>query len=148
MKYQFIVWLGLSLLLSIPLRAQNSIDRMVEEYSAIGGSKFTSAVERDPNTSRVKKVVKRLVVNGVNAQRFIHGFKREAQRHRHTVTNRKNDETTITMVADDKKATRVYLLKYDDRAYHSPMPPSRLSSYPNKVRPNEENRPLLQRAGS
>ena len=54
MKYQFIVWLGLSLLLSIPLRAQNSIDRMVEEYSAIGGSKFTSAVERDPNTSRVK----------------------------------------------------------------------------------------------
>ena len=63
MKYQFIVWLGLSLLLSIPLRAQNSIDRMVEEYSAIGGSKFTSAVERDPNTSRVKKVVKRLVVN-------------------------------------------------------------------------------------
>ena len=109
MKYQFIVWLGLSLLLSIPLRAQNSIDRMVEEYSAIGGSKFTSAVE---------KVVKRLVVNGVNAQRFIHGFKREAQRHRHTVTNRKNDETTITMVADDKKATRVYLLKYDDRAYH------------------------------
>ena len=80
--------------------------------------KFTSAVERDPNTSRVKKVVKRLVVNGVNAQRFIHGFKREAQRHRHTVTNRKNDETTITMVADDKKATRVYLLKYDDRAYH------------------------------
>lgn len=59
-----------------------------------------------------------LVVNGVNAQRFIHGFKREAQRHRHTVTNRKNDETTITMVADDKKATRVYLLKYDDRAYH------------------------------
>ena len=100
MKYQFIVWLGLSLLLSIPLRAQNSIDRMVEEYSAIGGTKFTSAV------------------NGVNAQRFIHGFKREAQRHRHTVTNRKNDETTITMVADDKKATRVYLLKYDDRAYH------------------------------
>lgn len=79
---------------------------------------ITSAVERDPNTSRVKKVVKRLVVNGVNAQRFIHGFKREAQRHRHTVTNRKNDETTITMVADDKKATRVYLLKYDDRAYH------------------------------
>lgn len=75
-------------------------------------------MERDPNTSRVKKVVKRLVVNGVNAQRFIHGFKREAQRHRHTVTNRKNDETTITMVADDKKATRVYLLKYDDRAYH------------------------------
>ena len=70
MKYQFIVWLGLSLLLSIPLRAQNSIDRMVEEYSAIGGSKFTSAVERDPNTRRVKK------------------------------------------------ATRVYLLKYDDRAYH------------------------------
>lgn len=57
-------------------------------------------------------------LNGVNAQRFIHGFKREAQRHRHTVTNRKNDETTITMVADDKKATRVYLLKYDDRAYH------------------------------
>ncbi len=118
MKYRFIVWLGLSLLLSMPLRAQNSIDKMVEEYSAIGGSKFTSAVERDPNTSRVKKVVKRLVVNGVNAQRFIHGFKREAQRHRHTVTNRKNDETTITMVADDKKATRVYLLKYDDRAYH------------------------------
>ena len=34
--------------------AQNAIDRMMANYSAVGESKFTSAVERDPRTRKLK----------------------------------------------------------------------------------------------
>ena len=43
---------------SLGLFAQNAIDKAVDEYSSIGNSKFTSAVERDPQTRKVLKVVK------------------------------------------------------------------------------------------
>ena len=37
--------------------AQNSIDRMMDNYSSRGTSRFTSAVEREPKTRKVLKVV-------------------------------------------------------------------------------------------
>ncbi len=117
MNYRLILLIAWILLLTPPMRAQNSIDNMVEEYSTVGGSRFTSAVERDPKTRRVKKVVKQLHVDGVNAKRFISGFKREAKRHRHTVTNTKNGQTTMTLVTDNKQGTRIYMLKYDNPSY-------------------------------
>ena len=33
--------------------AQNSIDGLIDNYSSVGMSKFTSAVERDPRTHKV-----------------------------------------------------------------------------------------------
>ena len=37
--------------------AQNRIDGMMENYSSHGMSKYTSAVERDPQTRKVRRVV-------------------------------------------------------------------------------------------
>ena len=66
--------------------AQNSIDRQVERYSAIGQSRFTSAVERDPRTRRVQKVVKVLELydKGVKASLM------RSRLNRPTATSRKN----------------------------------------------------------
>ncbi len=43
--------------MALPAMAQNSIDRMVKQHSTTGKSTFTSAVERDPATRKVVKVV-------------------------------------------------------------------------------------------
>ena len=43
--------------MAFPAMAQNSIDRMVKQHSTTGKSTFTSAVERDPATRKVVKVV-------------------------------------------------------------------------------------------
>ena len=58
--------------------AQNSIDRQVERYSAIGQSRFTSAVERDPRTRRVQKVVKVLELYDKGVKALIDAFKAES----------------------------------------------------------------------
>lgn len=41
--------------------AQNSIDGLIDNYSSVGMSKFTSAVERDPRTHKVQRLEQRLV---------------------------------------------------------------------------------------
>ncbi|MCR4764581.1 MAG: DUF5024 domain-containing protein, partial [Bacteroidaceae bacterium] len=46
------------LITTLSISAQNAIDKAVDEYSSIGKSTFTSAVERDPQTRKVLKVVK------------------------------------------------------------------------------------------
>ena len=46
---------------------QNSIDRLVEDCSSVGRSKFTSAVERDPKTRKIQKVVKVLELSDADA---------------------------------------------------------------------------------
>ena len=46
-KYLLVVLMALSCLMA---SAQNSIDRMVEQYSTLGGSSFVTAVKRNPKT--------------------------------------------------------------------------------------------------
>ena len=52
----------------VNVAAQNRIDEMIENYSSRGTSRFTSAVERDPKTRKVLKVVNVLELNqmGIN----------------------------------------------------------------------------------
>lgn len=59
--------------------AQNSIDKLVEEYSAVGTNSYTSVVERDPNTLKVGKVINVLKLSFVDAGKFISAFKRESR---------------------------------------------------------------------
>ena len=56
---QLFIWIWL-LLLSATVQAQNSIDELVENFSTVGSSSYTSAIERDPQTHQVMKVVKTL----------------------------------------------------------------------------------------
>ncbi len=58
MKNRLFIIISLLLCNSAAMTAQNKIDALVETCSAVGNTSFTSVVERDPATRKVKKVVK------------------------------------------------------------------------------------------
>lgn len=93
------------------LSAQNSIDELVANYSSRGGSKFTSAVERDPKTRSVVKVVKVLTITGLfNVQPFVKAFKAEA--HSGDFTENYDDlGMTLMLAVRSPRRNRVYMFK-------------------------------------
>lgn len=112
MRYRILFILLLMGMLSLPTSAQNAIDKMIDNYSVVGGSTFTTAVERNPSTRKVEKVVKQLHINGVRANEFVRRFKSEAKQYRNVVETRKDGETTMTLVDKGKSGSRIYMLKY------------------------------------
>lgn len=117
MRHRFILLLAVLLVLPLSLRAQNSIDKMIEEHSTVGSATFTTAVERDPKTRRVEKVVKRFNVYGYNAKSFISKFQAEAKRHSNTTTTKKGDGVTTVFTTKTKTSDRIYMLKQDSERY-------------------------------
>ena len=91
---------------------QNSIDRLVDDYSAVGRSKFTSAVERDPNTRKIQKVVKVLELSDADAGSFSAAFKREKGTGDFTEKRTENGVTTVLTVRG-KGQNRVYVMRCD-----------------------------------
>lgn len=91
---------------------QNSIDKQVERYSSIGQSRFTSAVERDPRTRKVQKVVKVLELYDKGVKAIIEAFKTESSNGDFT---EKRDNNGLTMILTTKRPrqNRVYMLKCD-----------------------------------
>ncbi len=98
--------------------AQNSIDKLVTSYSTLGNSKFTSAVERDPYTKKVKMVVKELEKFG-DVQPFVKAF-REEKRLGNFYEQRDKEKATMTLTIKHPTANRVYRLRYD-------LPPNELN---------------------
>ena len=91
---------------------QNSIDRLVENHSSVGQSKFTSAVERDPKTRKIQRVVKVLELNDADISRFTAAFKREAATG--DFTERRTDGgLTLVLTVRGKGQNRVYMMKCD-----------------------------------
>lgn len=107
-------WVAVMLLLmvgTVNMRAQNSIDELVSKYSSVGDSKFTSAVERDPVTGKVQKVVKVLQMAG-NPAPFINAFKEESKNG--TFSQKRTDDIfSMTLGIKQPKTNRVYMLKYE-----------------------------------
>lgn len=64
---------------SLAGQAQNSIDRLVEKHSTTGESVFASAIEREPASQKVIKVVKMLKSKHMNASPFIAAFENESR---------------------------------------------------------------------
>ena len=101
----------LMLLFAINLSAQNAIDKAVEEYSSIGKSTFTSAVERDPQTRKVQKVVKVLEPTDMTINRLRRAFLEEQNSGQfNVVTN--DEEETMMLTVDNSKEVRIYQLIY------------------------------------
>ena len=99
------------LIAPLALSAQNAIDKAVDEYSSIGKSSFTSAVERDPNTRKVLKVVKVLQPTDITINRLRRAFLEEQKNGQFSlVTN--EDEETITLTVESSKENRVYMMQY------------------------------------
>lgn len=107
----------LMLLVSVVATAQNSIDRMVEHFSTVGGSSFVTAVKRNPKTRKVEKVVKRLTANGVQSRQFVNTFKEEAARQKDVVTSTADGYTTMIVTVAGAKQNRIYTLRYKGNGY-------------------------------
>lgn len=100
--------LTLIVLSTVVAMAQNSIDRLVERVSGVD-NKFTSAVERDPKTGGVVKVVKMIERNGyTNIRPYISAFKKEKQTG--NFTEKRDDESLMLMlVVSSAKQNRIYM---------------------------------------
>lgn len=108
-------WLLLVIWMSIaaPALAQNKIDNLVDNYSAISTSKYTSAVERNPKTRAVVKVVKVLELSYTNIQPFVEAFRAEAN-HDDFCERKDGDALILTLACRGTKNNRIYMLKADD----------------------------------
>lgn len=91
---------------------QNSIDRLVEDCSSVGRSKFTSAVERDPKTRKIQKVVKVLELSDADAGSFSAAFKREKGTG-DFIEKRTENGITMVLTVRGKRQNRVYALRCD-----------------------------------
>lgn len=93
--------------------AQNSIDRVVGEFSTTGNAEFTSVVQRNPKTRAIEKVVKKLTTGGHNSLRIVKTFNNEAARHSCT-TNVADGFTTKIFTETDERSNRVYMMKHSN----------------------------------
>lgn len=113
---KYIITLAICLLAILPIKAQNSIDNLVERYSSTGGSSFTTAVKRNPRTRKVEKVVKTLEVEYGQGNTFYRAFKQEA--HTESWTDKaSNNEFTTLLVVNKPQQVRIYMLKRYNRNY-------------------------------
>lgn len=90
--------------------AQNSIDRMMDNYSSRGSSRYTSAVERDPATRRVRKVVNVLELRDIGIDKFIDAFRREAATGNFT-EKRAEGSLTLMLTVRGARQNRIYMLR-------------------------------------
>lgn len=90
--------------------AQNSIDGLIDNYSSVGMSKFTSAVERDPRTHKVLKVVKVLQLEQIGIKDFIKAFKGEAKTGDFS-EKYDDDGCTLMLTTQNAKQNRIYMLR-------------------------------------
>ncbi len=114
----YILLLSALLCLSHPSLAQNKIDQLVEKFSTIGHGTFTSAVERDPKTRKVKRVVKVLETRGDVISSLKSAFEklRNESGYERTVTS---DNTSISFWTESERQHRIYFLNSTGRYYPS-----------------------------
>lgn len=96
--------------------AQNEIDRLVDQFSTVGWSTFTSAVERDPQTHQIVKTVKTLETSDNNIGALKHAFEKES--HTGNFSQKKEDNVTkMVLTVQTAKTNRVYMLNYSSNGY-------------------------------
>lgn len=105
-----IMWL-LSMVASNAM-AQNKIDDLVDHFSTFSTSKYTSAVERNPKTREVIRVVKILEMNYCDVAPFVSAFKKDTSSGELSETRSGND-LVMTRTMQGKKQNRIYMLKAD-----------------------------------
>ena len=113
---KYIITFIVCLLTTLAAKAQNSIDNLVERYSSSGGSSFTTAVTRNPQTQKVVKVVKTLETDNGEGNTFYRALKREARTGNWTDKVANNEHTTL-LVVEKPQQTRIYMLKRNNANY-------------------------------
>lgn len=113
---KYIITLVVCLLATLAAQAQNSIDNLVERYSSFGGSSFTTAVKRNPQTQKVVKVVKTFEMDNSETSTFYRAFKRESHTGSWTDKVANNERTTLLVVEKPRQA-RIYMLQCSSNGY-------------------------------
>lgn len=99
------------------IAAQNRIDSLVDNFSSQGNSTFTSAVERDSKTNRIKKVVKRLVTEGKTSNELRQAF--EAEKHIGTFSEKfENNVRVFMLTTQDSRTNRIYMLRLENERFY------------------------------
>ncbi len=111
MKIKVLLCMLGMLFTTLAISAQNSIDKAVDEYSSIGKSTFTSAVERDPKTRKVLKVVKILQPTDMSINKLRKAFLQEQENGQFSIMVN-GEEETMTLTVENEKENRVYMMKY------------------------------------
>lgn len=111
MKIKVLLCMLGMLFTTLAISAQNSIDKAVDEYSSIGKSTFTSAVERDPKTRKVLKVVKILQPTDMTINKLRKAFLQEQENGQFSIMVN-DEEETMTLTVENEKENRVYMMKY------------------------------------
>ena len=112
MKQRIILWISL-MVIAVGASAQNRIDRFVDNESTIGQSKFTSVVERDPQTREVVRVVKvRELSRGIDINACLEKFEAEQKAGRYTHKVENGERHTVVLAVDGERQNRIYMLQY------------------------------------
>ena len=114
MKIKILLCMLGMLFTTLAISAQNSIDKAVDEYSSIGKSTFTSAVERDPKTRKVLKVVKVLQPTDITINKLRKAFLQEKENGQFSIMVN-DEEETMTLTVENEKENRVYMMQYTNR---------------------------------
>lgn len=94
-------------------RMENRIDRFVDNESTIGQSKFTSVVERDPETREVIRVVKvRELTHGIDINACQEHFEAESKTGRFSHNIDADDRHTLLLAVEGERQDRIYMLQY------------------------------------
>lgn len=112
MKQRIIILLAVIIHFATAM-AQNRIDDLVDRYSAVSTSKYTSAVERNPKTRTVVKVVKVLEFNYGSVKPWVDAFREEAKQGNFS-ERKENDDLIMTLTTREANRNRIYMLKVDD----------------------------------
>ncbi len=110
--------LCVSLLFAVAAQAQNSIDNLVDDFSTLGSSKFTSVVERNPKTRQVVKVVKVLEVPGIQAGKLRNAFLKEKDTGSFSHAKDGHEET-MTLTTETREKVRIYMLRTQMAGKHA-----------------------------
>lgn len=89
--------------------AQHRIDDMMDNYSSRGTSRYTSAVERDPRTRKVLKVVNVLELNHIGISEFINAFRQDSKNGNFT-EKYTEDELTLMLTVRGERQNRIYMM--------------------------------------
>ena len=112
MKQRLLILLTLAFA-TMTAAAQNRIDSFVDNESTLGRSKYTSVVERDPDTREVTRVVKvRELTKGIDISKCKETFEAERATGRFTHNVEYGERNTLILAIEGKQRNRIYMLQY------------------------------------
>ena len=118
MKRRHLTLIFLMLITAFNAQAQNSIDRLVDNFSAVGNAKYSSIVQRHPETRAVVRTIRTLTLQDQSIKPIKKAFDDEAGTG-DTYTTVKDGHTTTVLIVQANKKKRVYTLKYRSDSHYS-----------------------------